>query len=475
MVMKGRDTMKKVADANRRTTLVLVALVLSGCATAPPPEKPEVVAQALPESTQIPDEWSSEVEDTGYVDDGWVESFEDPQLESVVKEALAHNLDLRIAAAQVDRAAGLARVATSALKPTVSLGGDIAETGGDAAVSGTTYSAGVAVSWEADVWGRVRAEAAVGEEGLAATVADYEYARQSIVAGVTKSWFLATESQMQLDLAEETVEIYQQLLELVETRHEVGDVSMQDVHLARADLAAAEEALRQARSGNKEAVRGLETLLGRYPSAELETPRELVPVPPPIPVGLPSDILERRPDLLAAEARVRAAFFAEEEARLARLPRFTLTAGAGGSDALSSAIGSLGAGLFVPLFTGGALAGRLDAATADQEAAIAVYGRTALGAFKEVETALTNEKLFEERQGYLATVVEENEKAWELAKVRYDVGRTDLLSVLQMQARWLGARISLIRIQNERLSQRVNLHLALGGSFETTDSQAGSG
>ncbi len=142
---------------------------------------------------------------------------------------------------------------------------------------------------------------------------------------------------------------------------------------------------------------------------------------------------------------------------------------------MSNPIGSLGAGLFAPLFAGGALAAQVEAASADQEAAIAVYGRTVLRAFQEVETSLTNERLFEERQRYLGTVVEENEQAYELAKVRYDVGQTDLLSVLQMQARWLGARISLIRIQNERLSLRVNLHLALGGSFESTGSDAGSG
>jgi outer membrane protein TolC len=250
---------------------------------------------------------------------------------------------------------------------------------------------------------------------------------------------------------------------------------MQDVHLARADLAAVEEALRQARSANEQALRSLEVLLGRYPSADLATPRELVPVPPPIPVGLPSGIVERRPDLIAAERRVAAAFFQEEEARLARLPRFTLTAGVGGSNALSSAIGSLGAGLFAPLFTGGALAGQLESASADQEAAIAAYGQMALRAFQEVETSLSNERLFEQRQGYLETVVEENRKAWELAKVQYEVGRVDLLSVLQMQARWLGGRISLIRIQNERLSLRVNLHLALGGSFEVAAPAAAEG
>ncbi len=241
---------------------------------------------------------------------------------------------------------------------------------------------------------------------------------------------------------------------------------MQDVHLARADLASAEDALRQAIGGKKEVQRALELLLGRYPAAEVETADELVPVPPPVPVGLPADIIERRPDLVAAERRVASAFFLTEQARLARLPSFSLSAGVGGSSDLDDMILNLGAGIMAPLFTGGALEAQLDSATADQEAAIAAYGQSLLRAFEEVETSLTNERLFAEREVYLDTVVDENERALELARVQYDVGQIDLLSLLQIQTKWIGARIGLLRIQNDRLAQRVNLHLALGGSFE---------
>jgi outer membrane protein TolC len=125
-----------------------------------------------------------------------------------------------------------------------------------------------------------------------------------------------------------------------------------------------------------------------------------------------------------------------------------------------------GAGIFAPLFTGGALEAQLDSATADQEAAIATFGQSVLRAFEEVETALTNETLYEEREHYLESVVENNERAYEMERNRYDVGQTDLLSVLQIQAKWIGARVGWVRIKNERLAQRVNLHLALGGSFE---------
>jgi outer membrane protein TolC len=228
-------------------------------------------------------------------------------------------------------------------------------------------------------------------------------------------------------------------------------------------------ALRQVEGGRQQASRSLEILIGRYPAAEVDGADELAAVPPPIPVGVPADILERRPDLRAAESRVAAAFHLSEQARLAKLPSFSITAGVGGSNAMNSFIGGLGAGLVAPLFTGGALEGQIEVANADQKAAVAAYGATVLKSFEEVETSLANEDLFGQRESYLDSAVDNNFKAYELGRAQYEVGKIDLLSLLQMQTRWIGARVGLIRLQNERLAQRVNLHLALGGSFEETE------
>jgi outer membrane protein TolC len=241
---------------------------------------------------------------------------------------------------------------------------------------------------------------------------------------------------------------------------------MQDVHLARADLASAEEAVRQAEAADKQARRSLEVLLGRYPGAEIEARADLPPLPPPVPVGLPSGLLERRPDLIAAEDTVAAAFYLTDQAEAAKLPSFALTAGVGASSSVSDLIFDLGAGMVAPLFRGGALEAQVDSADAQQRAAIAAYGQAVLKAFEEVEAGLTNGKLYDEREEYLQAVLAENTAAWELAKTQYDVGKVDLLSVLQMQARVVGARIALVNIRNDQLINRVNLHLALGGSFE---------
>jgi NodT family efflux transporter outer membrane factor (OMF) lipoprotein len=337
-----------------------------------------------------------------------------------------------------------------------------------------TYSATAFASWEVDVWGKLRARARAGEEALAATEADFEFARQSMAAITARAWFLAIETRLQLELAEEAVNIFSEILVLVEAKHEVGQLPLQNVYLTGADLASAQEAVRLVRSANEQILRALEVLLGRYPSAELETADALVAVPPPIPAGIPADIVARRVDLIAAERRVAAAFFANEDARLARLPSFSLT-GIAGATALTNELTQLSAGLFAPIFTGGALEAQVEIANTNQQAAIAAYGLTLLTAYSEVENALNNETLFAERQQFLEKAVADNSAAMKLTMEQFNVGRVDMLSVLQIQARVLASRSALIGIQNQRLVQRINLHLALGGSFENTNESEGVG
>ena len=229
---------------------------------------------------------------------------------ALVDEALdTQNPRMRVMSAFVDRAEAMARLGGAALQPTVALGGNLSETSGGGASSGGSANVGVAVAWEADVWGRVKAGANAAEEQYRAAVEDFEFARQSLAANVAQSWYLATELQIQEDLATEVVSILSELVRLAEAKQRVGQVTMEDVYLVRANLNAAENALRQAIGGQRQARRSLEILLGRYPSAEIESNGDLVAVPPPVPAGLPSNLLERRPDLLAAERRVAEAFF----------------------------------------------------------------------------------------------------------------------------------------------------------------------
>ena len=452
---------------------VVGCLLLAGCSQVQQaPEQQAVLEDALPETTTVHAEWAAPAGDSGEVDDNWIASFNDEQLNVLVTEAIStQNPQMRILSANVDRAEASTRLAASAKKPMVGVGAGLSGTGGNAAVEQNVATGGFGVSWEVDVWGRIQAGVNAADENLRATEADFQAGRMSLAANVAKAWYLATELSLQVQLAEEVVGILEQTVSLVEKKQQIGQISMQDVFLARGTLASSRDALEAARGGQRQAQRALEILLGRYPAGEIETATELVPVPPPIPVGLPSDLLERRPDLIAAERRVAAAFFVSEQARLARLPSFSLTGQGGVTSALSGAIGTLGAGMVAPLYTGGAIEAQIDIANADQQAAIGAYGLAVLNAFEEVEAALTNSDLLERREQFLAEAVDNNLQVYNLAQKQYEVGQIELLNLLQIQAGWIGARVGLLDIRNQRLAERINLHLALGGSFQDENAE----
>ena len=462
---------------NRILLYPALVILMSACASPQPsPTTEEVVETALPETTEIAQSFTevpswSDIIAEGAVKDGWLKTFGDDELEKIVTEALQNNRELAVASANLDAAAALATQAGARLAPAVNVGGGAQSTDrGD----NTTNTSGAALNmqWELDIWGKLSSAAAAADETFRATEADLEAARQSLVAQTAKAWFLATEANLQLALSDEAVKIYEETLQIVETRVEVGAGSPQDVFLAKADLNAAKERQRQAIGALTQAVRSIEVILGRYPSAELEVAREFVPTPPGIPVGIPAQLLERRPDLVAAERRVAAAFQRIESAKAAKLPGVALTASGGSSSnelldliGVSSNFFSLGANFVAPLDIGGGLEAQVEIETAQQEAALANYGSIALRAFNEVESGLTNEQLLLEREAFLTAAVNNNKDALDAAKTQYDAGAIDFLSVLQMQARSLNSRISLIRIKNTRLAQRVDLHLALGGNF----------
>ena len=444
--------------------LIGVNLVLAGCSgpIATHDDAVHSIKTASQNDTLVADGWSA-TESGGLVDDGWVVSFNDPQLIKLVDEAEKNNFSLKISGAKLQQAEALARQAGAALKPSVGLSGGYSDRNSDAL--GELYGGGLKVSWEADVWGRIGSAEAGAKEEAEASRADYEFARQSLAAATANGWFLANGSKILTDYADEVVALLEQTVKIATTKENVGQGTMQAVHLAIADLASAQEAARKALSAQENAKRSLELLLGRYPSADLATSNKLSAVPPPIATGIPSEILERRPDLIAAENRVASAFYKEKEAELLHLPKFSFSVGLSINN-LSDAISNLAAGIFAPLYCGGAIEAEVDKATAVQLETIAAYGQTALTAFKEVETALAGEDHLTKREEYLQTVVEENFKAYGLVKTQYEVGKIDMLDLLAVQSKWVQARIALVDVQTQRLLNRTGLHLALGGSFE---------
>jgi NodT family efflux transporter outer membrane factor (OMF) lipoprotein len=407
----------------------------------------------------------------GAVSDRWLASFNDPQLDALVREALANNPDLQVAAARVEQAASFVKVAGATLYPQVNA---LARGGGTlSGDSSGLEGAGIFANWEIDLWGRVRAGRAAAQGQYGSAELDAEYARQSLAALVAKSWFLATESRMQKAIAEEMTGASERQLGLTQDRLRVGRGDEYDVALARANLATFRDSVRSLDLAYRQALRALEALAGRYPAAALSVPAQLAALPGPVPVGMPSELLERRPDVIAAERRIAAAFYRVEEAKAARLPRISLTAAVTSisSDLFvlkerDNPVWSAGASLAQPLFLGGQLQAQVEIRTAEQKQALAEYGRVGARAFGEVESALSTGFALEEREAILKQLVADNARALELANVRYRVGTGDLRAVSQQSLALHAARTALLRVQAERLVQRVNLHVALGGSFE---------
>ena len=456
--------------ALRSILAVAVAAALAGCALKSPPERDEL-AQEAAANRQVPQKWTAPGGAAGAVADGWLASFSDPQLEELAWEAFAYNPDLRIAAARVEQAAAYQKVAGATLYPQVNL---LARGGGKMSGDSTGLQGiGVFVNWELDLWGRVRSGAAAAESQYVSAALDAQYARQSIAAQVAKGWFLATEARMQKALADETVVASTRLAGLARDRLRVGVGDEYDVRLAQANLQTFRDAAQNLDAAYQQALRSLETLAGRYPAAVVAVRPELAPAPAPVPVGMPSDLLERRPDVVAAERRVAAAFYRTEEAKAARLPRISLTAAVTSISSelfvlkqQDNPVWSAGASLMAPLFLGGQLQGQVEVRTAEQKQAVAEYGRIGARAFGEVENALSAGFALEDRERLLEQAVADNARALELANIRYRVGSGDLRAVQQQSLALYAARTALLRVQSERLVQRVNLYLALGGSFE---------
>jgi len=452
--------------------------LLAGCATKSPPTRAEIHDQSgTLTNLALTNPWKGAVVSTNAIQDHWLAAFDDAQLAALVAEAMTNNPDLRLAATRVEQAAQYVRLAKAALRPAVNLLGTGGLNMGGGDVSSALQGISLGASWEPDLWGRMRYGRNAAQATHASTQADFEFARQSLAATIAKSWFTASETWLQLQIAEDMVQAAQRLVTLAETRQRVGPGSEQDAALARAALVNYQDAAKQVRFAHDQTLRALELLLGRYPATELEARRDLAALPGAIPAGLPLEMLERRPDLVAAERRVAAAFHRVGEAKAAQLPRLILNANIAAIDSeilqfkedFENPTAGAGGKLIAPIYQGGALKTQVEIRTLEQKQAVAEYARMALRALGDVENGLAAARTLSERRSFLQQAVAENQRALDLAQTSYRVGRGDLRAVQQQQLNVHAARLALLRVQSEQLSQRVNLHLALGGSFADRD------
>ena len=407
---------------------------------------------------------------------GWLAGFGDPALTRAVDEALAHNRNLKAAASRLREAREITIVTRARTLPSVGLSGSGSlsdSTLGDD--SRRSLGLNLAAAWEPDLWGRLRdLNVAAGAEEAAA-LEDFRGARLSLAANTAKAWCNLISAEQEVTLARVTLESFEKNLRIIERNYRGTGEGALDIQFGRTNVSSAKRALESRQLDRDEAARTLEILLGRYPSGTSRNPGELPRLPARVPAGIPADLVERRPDLSAARARLFASARRADAARKALLPSVSITGAAGTSTTrladlldLNGLVASIG-GRFTQVVTeGGAVSAEARAALARNDALVHSYAQTALEAFREVEAALAADVSLAKQETFLASELEQAALAERQAERDYSEGiNPNILSVLEAQRRANNARASMIRLRNQRLQNRIDLHLALGGDFQT--------
>ena len=430
---------------------------------------------------QSPDQFGGQASENVPFEDGWVADFKNDSLGSLITEALEHNYNLQAAAARVEAAHASFQSANAGWKPTLNLSqNDSRNKTVFNPFAGTLQSRyinrfdlGVNLSWELDVWGRLRSQSRAALADLEAAETVYMSAYLSLAANTAGAWFNLVESELQVKLNEETLESFEANLQVVEESFRRGIPNRAlDVRLTRANVESARSNLALRKRQRDAAKRALETILGRYPAAEMEVNPVLPALENPVPTGLPSELLRRRPDILTAERQLAAATERLKASKRSLLPSIRLTSSAGTtSSELADLLDperlamSLAGSLSQPLYQGGRLRANIRLSDARVKEAMAQFSQTVLTAFQEVETLLAAENFLLEQESALRVSTTESIEAETLAKEQYERGLVDIITVLESERRAFNARSSLLNLSNLRLQNRLDLYLALGGHF----------
>ncbi|MCW1924818.1 TolC family protein [Luteolibacter arcticus] len=455
---------------SRASAAIAMAALLGGCALQSPGSRMEMAGGA-------PDSWSATKEARSGVDHRWVRTIGGSPLVSLVDEAQRSNPSLKASAARVAQAAALARIAGAERFPSLGAGTQASRQKQNflgQTSTASTFGVSLQAAWEVDLWGKIKA-------GAEAAIADAEAQQQadralrsSLAAQVSKAWLAVAESNEQVALAEQAVKSREESSTLVRERFERAIAedggSAAQVRLSETELATTRSDLERRRGERERALRQLELLLGRYPSGNVAAAAKLPKLPPAPPSGLPSELLLRRPDILAAERQLAAAGRRHDQAVKALYPSFSLTGSLGTStdqleDILKSSAGvwSLGGSLTQPIFQGGRLRGGIEQADAAEREAIADLQRVVLDAFGEVEQSLITEIYLRRQEKELSQTVELSQDAAARAGEEFRNGNGGVLTYLAAQNRQIEAGAALASVRRLLLDNRVNLHLALGG------------
>jgi len=472
---------------------LLAALLIAGCAVGPDYVRP---AMDLPAAYKEDGPWKTATPQAIDPAHPWWEAYGDATLDTLMARANAANQDIRQAEAQYREAVALASAARADFFPAIGLdaGANRARTNNTGSIQRrTTDTLGLSASWEPDVWGAVRRAVEAGDANAQAGADDLAGARLSIQTTLAQDYMQLRAIDLQRALYATTTEAYAKALELTQHQYAAGTVLRSDVALAESQLKTA-----QAQGADLDAQRAqlehaIAVLTGQAPSTF-----SLAPLPadanaslssvdavhvklPAVPAGLPSELLERRPDIAAAERRVQAANAQIGVARAAYFPQIVLSASGGFSAGnlaslfnTPSRVWSLGAALAQTVFDGGLRKARSDQAVAAYDASVAAYKQTVLGGFQQVEDNLAILRVLGHESDLQAQAVQASQTAERLALAQYRAGTATYLSVVTAQQLSLTNQRTAAQVLGRQLAASVALIAATGGGWHAGDAPTDS-
>lgn len=464
----------------KRLAVMLAIASLGACSVGPDFSKPRA---------QLPDTWQAGAAVPGVVDAQWWQQMGDAQLSALVQRAAKANLDIRTASNRLEQSRVVRQVSGSQQVPGVSAHGAY-QRGRNSAVglndpsnnSGQApfelWSGALDASWELDLWGHVRRSIEMADAQVELSQAQRDGVLLSISAETATDYLRLRGVQQQLAVSRQNLEIARQSRDLTQTRFENGVTTNLDTANAAAQVATIEARLPMLQAEQDRLVNALSFLLGEAPRAlagELGTPQPIPAPAPDVPLGLPSELAQRRPDIAQSEAALHRATAAIGVAKADFYPRVSLGASFGFQAQEGSDLGgwdsrqwSYGPSLYLPIFQGGRLTGTLELRERQQQEAALNYQKTVLGAWHEVDNALTAYRAEQQHHAALSEAVKQNNLALTTARERYAQGAIDFINVLGVQRALLDTQSALVDSSTQAAIDRVQLYRALGGGWPSS-------
>lgn len=457
----------------------LASVFLAGCKVGPNYVRPQVTAPAVYRGAD--DTPVSSAAQNSLGDEKWSEVFREPELQALIQTALVNNLDLRIAAQRVLEASAQLRVTRSQEFPQISVGGSGIGAGFPSGEFGNSIdspivngSLSVSASWTPDFWGLYRRQTEAARDQMLAQAWAQRAVRMSLVEQVATLYIELRALDRQLAIAQQAVKVRRDSVALTTKLEQGGDAPLSDVRESEQLLYTATAQIPLIQEQVQQDENAMRLLLGQDPGPVAHTdPTALAPVPENLPTGLPSQLLERRPDIQEAEAQLKAANAQIGVARAQFFPQLSISASGGVSGETLSDLFSTSGGLVYgigqlaqPLFEGGKLRGQLQLSKEQKEEMVLDYRKTILGAFRDVSNALiavNKQSSTREEQQKLVVAAED---ATRLARIRYEGGSTSYLEVLTTDSSLLTAQLNLVTAQQNEALALVQLYSALGGGWQ---------